>query len=138
VKFSSVSKLRRHLYLSFHSNFDLHSAFNIQHSKLLSASDVNAVLAVRLDPVHRLVGGLNELLGAPGNVGQRGASDGCRERDAETVAFEKPMRRKTVAYALPDRDRTVAGRIGQDEGELVAAKPGDDIGFACARPDDTR
>ena len=85
-----------------------------------------------LDPVHGLVGRLDQPFGAVRDIGQRGDADRGRQRDAEAVGFEKPVGREPIADALADRHGAVAGGVGQDERELVAAEPGDDVGFARA------
>ena len=45
------------------------------------------------------------------------------------------MRRNPVADAIADRHGAVAAGVGQDDGELVAAEAGDDVGLAGARAD---
>ena len=56
--------------------------------------------------------------------------------NVEAVAREKPVRRDPLADALADRGRAFAAGVGQDERELVAAEPRDDVGFARAAADD--
>src|SRR5687768_10499368 len=53
------------------------------------ARDAYPVFAARLDPVHRLVGRLDQRLSRVGGVGQRGNADRSREVDAQAVVLEE-------------------------------------------------
>ena len=56
--------------------------------------------------------------------------------NVEAVAGQETVAGDPLADALRNRQRARRAGVGQDQGELVAAKPGDDVGFARAAADD--
>ena len=110
-----ASKLNSALQRYTHS-FTFNSAFSIQHSAI-SRRRPHGCRSCRaiLDPVHRLVGGLDQPLGGRGHVGQRRHADRDGQRDAQPVAARETgapradrecARRPTTAPSLP-----VSGRM---------------------------
>src|SRR5688500_3936474 len=69
---------------------------------LSARGHANAVLSAVLDPVHRLIGRLDETLGSRGHVRQRRHADRRGERDAQAVPLQKSMCRKPFPDALAD------------------------------------
>ena len=98
---------------------------------------MNPVLAVRLHPVHGLVGGVQQVGDRLPSAVARGEADRRRQADVEAFAGEKAELRDAGADALRDALRAGLVGFGQDQRELVTAVSRQDVGFAGARAKDT-
>ena len=69
--------------------------------------------------------------------GQSGDADGGGKPDGQTVRRQKRVGPDAVPDALGDSLGAFGARVRQDQRELVAAEPGDDVGFTGAAADDS-
>src|SRR5262245_52176971 len=118
------------------------SELKTQNSKLrtqgLLLGDLDAVLASLFHPIHRLIGGTNQPLHRARHVRERRDADRCGQVNRQPFALQEAVRRDPLAHALANHHCAIGARIGQDDGELVAAEARHHVGLARARADDHR
>src|SRR5262249_43044269 len=101
----------------------------------IATGDVDAVLALFLDPIHGRVSGLQEALGRVGCIRKRRDADRRREAAAGSAIGKEHISAHALAQPAGHRAGAVRSRFRQDDGKFIAAKPRDDVGFACAAAD---
>ena len=94
----------------------------------------DAVAAVPLDPVHRLVGGADQVGGRIGRPGQRGHADRHGQAHLDSPPRQERLRRDALLDAAGHAAGIAPAGAGQHHHELVAAVPHRGIGQADAGP----
>ena len=94
---------------------------------------MDAVLAGDLNTIHGRIGRLEQAFRCIGDIGQRRNANRRRHPVARAALGQEDEPLDAVAQATGHRLGAVDAGLGQENGELVAAEPRNDVGFARAR-----
>jgi hypothetical protein len=104
----------------------------------LSAGNMDAILASDFNTIHRTVGGLEKAFGRVGDIGECRQTDRGSDPVAGAAVGKEHITLNPVAEAPGDRLGPLDSGFRQEDGKLVAAEAGDDVGLAGAAANDSR